>query len=683
MSTSSVDSEFIKSIIPSSKNKLQSVFEAISNSLEANCGNNVNISIVFYFRSLLDSRKELEKIDIIDNGSGFTDKDCDRFVAWGDRSKKKNNRGSGRMQFYHDFKKVVVNSIFRDGELVKKRTFTANSMDFIKHEEIKTEGIDASEQLQTIVSLQGYHGKDKNIHDLKIDEFVDSLRDNLLLRFYLELNSGKTIHINIEFKEDNKSENRSFSNDKVQKPDEEGELYVNYERIKYFNNQIEFEKSDEKRECIKWAHFRTENDSKKGSEIKICSKNIPVQDFLYAGLKKDCEASGRQYLTVFYGDVFDEAQNVNHSVDGFTFPKKKDFSNQLHLIHNGEDFLFFDTIDEEIKTKIPDIYKDVKEEKNKRVANAKEIAKEFGIDSRYAEKIDITTSDKKDKITEKLYKAQAEELAKYAIETKAIDEQLVSINPINKDYESTLCELMKKRLALTTEQDRAELSKYVIRRDIVTQLLHKILKEELSCQQYDGKRQYKEGIIHDLFFKRKTEAADLSDLWLLNEDFVYYHGCSDSPLSEIKTKNGERFFDANSLQEDERPLLNRRPDVYLFDEEETCVVIEFKNKNENLADNTPQVKKYCNIIANRGLIKIKKFFCYLIGEKLISKDLDTSFKETINGDISHSFEIASFDDKYRNPIASGQLELIKLSSLEKRSRNRNKIFAEKLRLYRD
>jgi hypothetical protein len=238
---------------------------------------------------------------------------------------------------------------------------------------------------------------------------------------------------------------------------------------------------------------------------------------------------------------------------------------------------------------------------------------------------------------------------------------------------------MEERLKLTTEQDRAELSKYVIRRNLITKLLQIILNNELHYQQTDQKRKDKEGIIHDLFFKRRTVKPDLSDLWLLNEDFIYYHGYSDISLSEMKMPDGKRFFDIDSLEEDEKNLLKRRPDVYIFNEEETCAVIEFKNKDENLADHVQQVKKYCNIIANRGLIKIKKFFCYLIGEKLIDKDLDASYQKTIYGDICQNFQIASFEEP-RYPIADGHLEIVKLSSLDKRSNSRNRIFAKKLGL---
>jgi hypothetical protein len=685
MGTTIADPGFIKTKIKPSKNRFQSVYEALSNSLEANHGNNIQIVITFHFQP--NSPTNLQQIDIVDNGNGFTDEDCDRFVKWGDKSKKKNNRGSGRMQFYHDFKEVEIESIFRDcdSNTMKKRTFTADSTNFIEREAMKSEIVNflSPEQITTRVSLKTYQGKDKNIHCLTIDEFVDSIRSNLLLRFYLEKRGSKRIHIKVEFEKNGEIESKELSNDEIQQPDKEGCFDIFYEKVKYSDNKAVFEKN-EKKESIKWAYFEVKNSRSKDNEIKICSKDIPVQEFLYENLNKDCKATQKKYLTVFYGDILDEPKNVNDSIDGFTFPRKSEKKENyrtpdLPYEEEETEFLFFDTIEEEIKNVIPNIYIGIKEQKDEKDAEAKEIAKEFGINPAYVEKTDIKISDDRKIIAEKLYKEEAKELSRCAIKTKEIDDRLCSVKPGDENYESDLCNLMEERLKLTTEQDRAELSKYVIRRNLITKLLQIILNDELHYQQTDQKRKDKEGIIHDLFFKRRTVKPDLSDLWLLNEDFIYYHGYSDTPLSKIKLPDGQPFFDTGDFTENDKLLLERRPDIYLFAEEKACIIVEFKNKDENLADHVQQVIKYCGIIANYGKLEIKKFFCYLIGEKLIEKDLESAYKKTVYGDMSRNFSISA-NNEFRNPIADGQLEIIKLSSLEKRSNSRNRIFAKKLGL---
>ncbi|MDR2068133.1 MAG: hypothetical protein LBP41_04060 [Holosporaceae bacterium] len=681
MGITTADSEFIKGKVPISGNKFQFVHEAIINSLEANNSNCVQIEITFCFSSsLFDHIWNFERVDIADNGDGFREDDYERFIAWGDTGKKKNNRGSGRMQFYHCFKEIYVCSLFCDESgKKKKRSFMANSTDFVERNTMKIEEVDQSVELRTAISLKNYIGKDKNINDLDIDDFVDLLRINLLLRFYLEKKEGRTVCIKVEFKKGDKSESREFSNEKIREPDKNGELHIPYERVKLSNNKTEFERS-ERYECIRWAYFETSASSKGGNEIKICSKNIPVQPVMLNDLNKNCQANGKHYLTVFYGDIFDAPENVKHSIDGFTFPLKKDFRNVELFLQEKEEFIFFDTIKDEIEKKIPDIYVEIGERQKKQKIKAEEIAKKLGIGSEYVDQINVQLSDREENIAEKLYKTQAKKLAGNAVKIAKIDEELRSINPAVKDYELILSDLVNRRFVLTTEQDREELSKYVIRRNFITELLHKILNDELYCQQDEGdKRREKEGVIHDLFFKRRTETDSLNNLWVLNEDFIYYHGYSDTPLSKIKLPDGEPFFNIDTLTESDKLLLERRPDIYLFAEEGACIIVEFKNKDENLADHVQQTIKYCGVIANYGKLKIKKFFCYLVGEKLIEKDLDSEYKKTVYGDMCRNFSISA-DNEFRNPIADGQLEIIKLSSLEKRSKNRSRIFAEKLGL---
>jgi hypothetical protein len=395
MGIAAVDSEFLKEKIQASDNKFQFMYEAITNSLEANSGNCIQIEIIFYFSS-----SKLEQIDITDNGDGFKEEDCERFIMWGNKGKKKNNRGSGRMQFYHCFKEIEVSSLFYDESGKKKmRTFAANCTDFVERGTIKTDEANPSEELRTTISLKKYLGNNKNINRLDIDKFVDLLKNDLLLRFYLEKKEGRTVQIKVEFKKNNKSESREFSNNAIQSPDKSGELCIPYERVKLSNNKIEFEKA-ERHECIEWAYFETKANSSPGNEIKICSKNIPIQCITLSDLDKNCQADGKQYLTVFYGDIFDVAENVRHSLDGFTFPQKKDFRKKESS--SNEEFIFFDTIKEEIVKKIPDIYVEIGERKNEQKIKAKEIAKKIWIDDKYVDQINIQLSDKEENIAKKV-----------------------------------------------------------------------------------------------------------------------------------------------------------------------------------------------------------------------------------------------------------------------------------------
>ena len=129
--------------IKKSKNKLQPLFEAITNSLESlqlvedqNFQKRIKIQILLN-KNLLSSEKEkfdFQEFLIEDNGIGFTDSEFDRIVNLNDNRKGFLNKGTGRVQFLHFFEKSQYSSLYRKNgsinelwerklELSKKKAF--------------------------------------------------------------------------------------------------------------------------------------------------------------------------------------------------------------------------------------------------------------------------------------------------------------------------------------------------------------------------------------------------------------------------------------------------------------------------------------------------------------------------------------------------------------------------------
>lgn len=126
------------------KNKLQPLFESITNSMESikikNEDNGV-IKISFKFiNSSLFSDKEgivVNSIEILDNGIGFNDTEFNRFKNIDDYSKGFNNQGSGRIQYLHYFDKSEFESVYTENDKFRKRTFIlSKSKSFLSHNSI-------------------------------------------------------------------------------------------------------------------------------------------------------------------------------------------------------------------------------------------------------------------------------------------------------------------------------------------------------------------------------------------------------------------------------------------------------------------------------------------------------------------------------------------------------------------
>ena len=169
--------------VTKSPNKLQPIFEAVTNSLEAltllkRRDSEATGKIVIelhYTKTLFSDTEEgnadFDKIMIIDNGIGFDDENFDRVFRYKDIRKGFNNRGSGRLQFLHYFDKTQITSIFhneevfwqRDFILSKAKRFVTDNNAIIYY--IGTKKSDIQELKTTITFSVPHDDKDKTYYE--------------------------------------------------------------------------------------------------------------------------------------------------------------------------------------------------------------------------------------------------------------------------------------------------------------------------------------------------------------------------------------------------------------------------------------------------------------------------------------------------------------------------------------
>jgi hypothetical protein len=189
-------------------------------------------------------------------------------------------------------------------------------------------------------------------------------------------------------------------------------------------------------------------------------------------------------------------------------------------------------------------------------------------------------------------------------------------------------------------------------------------------------------------FKKHSTVPSESDLWIINEDFIYFTGNSDLPLTSVEI-GGERFLKDSFTEEEERYLASlgedrklKRPDVLLFPDEGKCIILEFKKPDVNVSDHMTQITKYASLILNfsHERFGFSTFYGYLIGEAIESRDVraaDADFVEAYNWDYLFRPSKNVFGEDGRND-GSLYTEVIKYSTLLKRAQRRNKIFIDKL-----
>jgi len=473
-------------------------------------------------------------------------------------------------------------------------------------------------------------------------------------------------------------------------PADSGQIKVQYTQLANVNDptNIDWVSVPDKEEVLEWAHFKLPVNDLSSNGVWLCSKGVTVAPVHYEAINKQDTINGKRFLTAFYGPALDEPNNVSDSVDSFQFPDQKAVESKIRegdLYLPGEQFLFFDDIKKGINEAIPGIYKDVLDVQKERDNRVEEIARQNGISLQIARRANVRLSDTPAKITEKLYKEQADYLSKESLKIQKVFSELNTLNPTSDTYQEELHAKSAELLQLIPQQNREELGRYVIRRDMVAEVLRKILAQELTYQidSTPGVKKDREGLIHDLIFKRKVgDTGQLNDLWVLNEEYVHFGGCSDLPINQIVDEQGQPLL--RPISEAEITALGvkptMRPDIFLYPEEGKCVLVEFKAPDVDLSDHLNQMIKYCNLIANYSVRRVEKFYCYLIGEKFNpNTDLPGDYKETVSGDwMRNDIPIVSIKD--RSHLAYAQIEISKLSGIYGRAHRRNKSFADKLGL---
>lgn len=227
----------------------------------------------------------------------------------------------------------------------------------------------------------------------------------------------------------------------------------------------------------------------------LCSKNVQVKKFPFSILRKNTNFDGYRYITSVSGSILDDERNVNQSIDGFTFPLKKDIENNIKqgdLYTRDNEYIFFDEIKEKVGNQLENMYSDVKSLKEEKNKSVQEIAAKYGISDDVISKTKIGLNDSDEDITKKLFEVQAKQLAEQSITIQNTYEELVELeakefDPSDEEYETKFRETSRKLLDLIPQQNKDELARYVIRRDMVVRLLKLALKNEL-VKQLDWKR---------------------------------------------------------------------------------------------------------------------------------------------------------------------------------------------------
>lgn len=685
-------------LIPASRNTLAPVFEAITNSLESIIERKSKekqcISITLCFNDIDEEQKKLEQIVISDTGAGFNSESFKRFGSLLDKSKGYHNRGTGRLQLLHRFSQINVVSQYVENSEHYLRAFKSSSDNFIFDERLEPS---SSIEILTTITLQGITPLKKDAEffsTLTLKKFESLIQSQYALRVYLEKQKGMTfpdLRLQFEYSVDSETESVTLTPDCFPEPSDSGQFSIPYyypKEASKAKNGIEWVRDlNKKPEQFSWLVFEFDAESIESHGAFLCSKDIPVEHLKNSVINSANSLNGMKKVVAFYGDYLDLSDNVNDAVDSFQIKSKTEVKDISSGLFGDDSYVYLDDIKKQAAVQLESIYEELVDAKEATTKRVMLLARELGLSAKVAErakgKVKLNASD--ENITNTLHVELAKIIADKSNKARSIVKQLDLLNPTSKDYQAQIATKSKELSTLVDEQNKEELSKYVVRRELVAKLLDKIVSNELNAQNEKvpkGRKRDKEGIIHDLFFKRKT-SSDINDLWVLDEEFLYYQGFSEMELSKMTLPDGRPLLREDAYKEMEelgfRP--NQRPDVYLYAGEGKCILLEFKAQDVELSAYLQQMPDYCNLLANYANIPLEKFYCYLIGEKISPISSLNEYEQSVSGSwYRDSIPVRSSDYRNRQTIANIRMEILTLSDISQRARMRNRSFAEKLGL---
>lgn len=574
-------------------------------------------------------------ITCTDNGCGFGEDQTHAFLTK-DTSYKDDLaiagigkcRGAGRIQYFHHFEKFGIRSTYRSGDEIRTRTLplAAGRKKIDLSDFAVTSG--KAQDIGTTILLEGLKpmplarlSKSGSVSDVFS---ASNMRRYMLIAFLQRLVSLKPRLGDFAIKFETRHPKGRVERSHLGASDLPHITAIRpaevEERDPRSGNPLG------KKQKFTVSHYKLDADvyDLPRNAISFCARSSPVQDITRRYLRTVSEQNkpveGFHHIVLVEGDLLDK--RVNEQRDGFDDIPEEIPSADLFTEETVSFAGIFDQIDpiiDEMVTPTGWSKDDV----------IKDMAEKFGVFPAMLTDTDtrVVYGDSAKSVTERVLKKYQERVIADTEEIFDIRAEIEKSEPQGEEFRRRINELSWKYTSSLKTFDMASLSQLVVRRAPIVEVLKLACRRELAAQAViQGRRREDERIIHSIFFPMKKDSRETfdHDIWLLSEEYQYYeYISSDKPLAQIKWKEGENLFDADIDREMAATLSRRadenaamRPDIAIFDKEGSAIIIEFKAPGVSMDDHTGDLSEYAHLLAAKSNGRLKKFYGYLIGDKL-------------------------------------------------------------------
>ena len=548
--------------------------------------------------------------------------------------------------------------------------------------------LDNNSDLKTTLLLDDLRTKSdvKFFNGLEIQDIKENLLNHYILYFCVNRTHLPEIVINY-YHGTNVISTRRISTGDIPEVSHEDET-INIPLSRISSDMKRVETSTEKIE-VNIKSFRLPYGQLKKNSVKITCKGEVVDS---VKVKLDCLPLDMQigtsvFLFLLSSKYFDE--RIGDSRDTLEILNRTEFKKRAKQHGRIEPQIIMDDLQAKVSVKAEEMYPEISEQKEIHAEQLAMLKQTYMLSEEALAETDV--NDSVEDILKKAYIYDAKLIAERDAAYHSMLKQLNLLDTSNLSYRTDLERLVTEMTKTIPLQDKESLSRYVTHRKLVLDLMVKILRRETNCQNIEDTRNVDEKLLHNLLFTQHSDDVYNSDLWMLNEDYLYFRGVSDQPLNQIEI-DGVKLFREEVSEEEERYLSSlgenrriKRPDILLFPSERKCIIVELKTPETNLALHINQIKRYANLLRNftSDNFMIDTFYGYLIGEALEPRDIravDGNFKYDPKFNFMYlpSTPIVYENDPTGRQDGSLYMEVISYSEILRRAEKRNEAFISKL-----
>lgn len=587
------------------------------------------------------------EINFTDNGAGFGDDEVKAFVTKDSTYKDQLQipgigkcKGAGRIQFFHHFDRLSIDSVFeRSGKVFRRTLQVDESTREVSEDSFAIAPADGAEVLTTFTlrsRRQSTLTTEQKSEQGSIPEIFSAtavsahLYTALLQRLIILKRLIGDFKIEVSSSQGDMSSTETIEAADLPEPvGQVAEIALMCAHSKEF-------RTGPKLKVTRYS-FLESGFPNFQHEVALCANSavvLPItKRYLRHANDRKRATAGSFELLLVESELLED--KVNQQRDGFDIPSVCTDSDTLL-----EEFSLDDVVDS-LEDYVFQIITPSDFDKDSLVNSTEQ---RFGITRQMIEgtNVKIHYGDNEESIARRVLKKLQEDIVGDTSKLFKIKDELLHLDPRTSDFRSKVNELAWKYASSIKKMDMTNLSQLVVRRTAMIEVLSLSIEGLLGCQaEAPGKRNENERIIHNIFFpmgKDSTETAD-HDIWLLNEEYQYFeYIASDKPLKSIRWSDTENLFEAD-IDESLGKLFafnnktheGKRPDIAIFTKEGAAIIIEFKAPDVGIQEHIPDLAQYARLLAAKSNGRIKKFYGYLIGCTLDPSRMIPGYTRFANG----------------------------------------------------